>query len=161
VSKGCEAIPSCARRRAHGFSLVELIVFIVVVGLGLAGVLAVLNMGVFRSADPLVRKQALMIAEQMLEEILLQPIGPNPGTCTYATRAACDDVDDYGSISDTPIRDLQGNPVPGLESYYVKVSVEQTTELPGIPATAARRVLVQVSGPAVQIELWGYRAQYD
>jgi len=63
-----------ARIRAQrGLSLIELIIFIVVVSIGLVGVLLAINTGVARSADPLVRKQALAAAESLLEEIELQP----------------------------------------------------------------------------------------
>jgi MSHA pilin protein MshD len=151
---------SRARAFAGGFSLVELVVFIVVVGVGLAGVLAVLDVGAQKSADPMVRKQALTVAEQMLEEIAQQPFGPNPGTCTYATRASCDDIDDF-VFSEPVILDLAGNPVPGLAGYSIKTAVDQTTDLAPIPATDARRIIVQVTGRGEQIELVGYRTRYD
>ncbi len=57
----------------RGLSLVELIVFIVVVGVGLAGILGVMNLTTRASADPLIQKQALAIAEAYLEEILAMP----------------------------------------------------------------------------------------
>lgn len=60
-------------RRMAGLTLVELIVFIVIVSVGLVGVLTVLNFTVFRSADPMVRKQMLSIAEALLEEVEMQP----------------------------------------------------------------------------------------
>ena len=59
--------------RQAGISLVEVIVFIVVVGVALAGVLGALNVATRYSADPLVQKQALAIAEALLEEIELMP----------------------------------------------------------------------------------------
>ena len=61
----------CSAQR--GLSFIELIVFIVVVSVCLAGVLAAINIGVQHSADPMVRKQALAAAESLLEEIELQP----------------------------------------------------------------------------------------
>ena len=60
-------------RRAVGLSLVELIVFIVVVGVAVAGVLAALNLSTRASADPMIQKQALAIAEAVLEEAQLMP----------------------------------------------------------------------------------------
>jgi MSHA pilin protein MshD len=54
-------------------TLIELIVFIVIVSTALAGVLTVLNITARSSADPMVRKQALAIAESVLEEVMLQP----------------------------------------------------------------------------------------
>ena len=53
--------------RQRGLSLIELIMFIVIVGSALAGVLSVLNFTTKSSADPMVRKQALAIAEQIRE----------------------------------------------------------------------------------------------
>ena len=44
----------------------ELLIFIVVVGAGLAGILSVMNTSVASSADPIVRKQAIAIAESVL-----------------------------------------------------------------------------------------------
>lgn len=70
------SIPSdrySSRRRAVGLSLVELIVFIVVVGVAVAGVLAALNLSTRASADPMIQKQALAIAEAVLEETQLMP----------------------------------------------------------------------------------------
>jgi len=60
-------------RRARGASLVELVVFIVVVSVGVAGVLSALNAATRGSPDPMLQKQALAIAESLLEEVLLQP----------------------------------------------------------------------------------------
>jgi MSHA pilin protein MshD len=61
-----------SRCRSRGVSLVELVVFIVVVGVAVAGVLAALNMATRSSVDPMVQKQALAIAEALLEEVQLQ-----------------------------------------------------------------------------------------
>lgn len=64
----------CIKRGAQqrGMTLIELIVFIVVVSVGLAGVLTVFSVTVRNSADPLVVKQALAVADSLLEEILLK-----------------------------------------------------------------------------------------
>jgi MSHA pilin protein MshD len=61
------------RCRQRGLSLIELIIFIIIVGTALAGVLTVLNLTTKSSADPMVRKQVLAIAEAILEEVQLQP----------------------------------------------------------------------------------------
>jgi MSHA pilin protein MshD len=59
--------------RQSGISLVELIMFIIIVSVGIAGILSVMNVTTQSSADPMLRKQALSIAESLLEEIQLQP----------------------------------------------------------------------------------------
>lgn len=61
----------CARRRQAGVTLIELIIFIVVIAVGLAGIVAVMSFTTANSSDPLRRKQALMIAEGLLEEVRL------------------------------------------------------------------------------------------
>src|SRR5713226_6913010 len=60
-------------RAEHGISLVELIVCIVIVGIAVAGVVGALSMATRASADPMIQKQALAIAEALLEEVQLQP----------------------------------------------------------------------------------------
>jgi MSHA pilin protein MshD len=62
-----------SKLRERGLSLVELILFIVIVGAAVAGIIAMISMTTQSSADPMVRKQALSIAEAMLEEVRLQP----------------------------------------------------------------------------------------
>jgi MSHA pilin protein MshD len=52
-----------------GISMVELILFIIIVSVGIVGILGVFNVAVKGSADPVVRKQAIAIAESLLAEI--------------------------------------------------------------------------------------------
>lgn len=59
--------------RQRGLTLVELIVFIIIVSIALTGILSVLNFSVMHSADPMVRKQAIAIAEALMEEVTLHP----------------------------------------------------------------------------------------
>lgn len=58
-------------RCSRGLTLIELVVFIVIVSVGIAGVLSSLNVSVMHSADPLQPKQALAVAEATLEATLL------------------------------------------------------------------------------------------
>jgi MSHA pilin protein MshD len=79
------------RRKSVGLSLVELIVFIVIVSTAVAGVLGVLSIATRGSADPMIQKQALSIAEAVLEEVQLQPFtycDPNDVNAATATSAA-------------------------------------------------------------------------
>jgi MSHA pilin protein MshD len=62
---------SIERARQRGVTLIELILFIVIVSVAVVGVLQVMRLNTASSADPLRRKQALMIAEALLEEVQL------------------------------------------------------------------------------------------
>jgi Tfp pilus assembly protein PilV len=65
--------PKTERRLERGITLVELIVFIVIVSTAVAGVLMTLDISNRSSADPMIQKQALAVAEALLEEVQLQP----------------------------------------------------------------------------------------
>jgi len=78
------------KRAQAGLTLIELVVFIVIVGVALAGVLTVLNVTVKSSADPMLRKNMLSIAESLLEEVQLKPFtwcDPDDANAATATSA--------------------------------------------------------------------------
>jgi MSHA pilin protein MshD len=83
-------------RSQAGISLVELIMFIIIVSVGVAGILTVFNLTTQKSADPQVRKQMLAIAEALLEEVEFKPFtfcdptnDPNAGLPTTLSSANC------------------------------------------------------------------------
>jgi MSHA pilin protein MshD len=90
--------------KQHGISLVELIMFIVIVGVALAGILLVMNVTTRNSADPLIHKQALAIAESMLEEVELMPFtycdpdDSNAANATAATAVQCPAAGGVGGV---------------------------------------------------------------
>lgn len=139
---------------ARGFTLIELIFFIVVVSVGLAGVLKVMNVGVAASADPLVRKQASALAESILQEVLQKAYtDPDPAVSTgESTRATFDDVDDYNGRSNAIFTDLPAS----LSGYTITIAVAAST----LGSVAAKRVTVTVSRGAESISLAGYRTAY-
>ncbi len=147
-------------KRHAGFTLIELIIFIVVVGVGLTGILLVMNTVVKSSADPMARKQTIAIAESLLEEILLKEYDNPVGGYSGAVRAQFDDVGDYaGYTTTTGIVDLLGTPVAGLGNYNVAppMTVAATADLTGV---AARKITVSVTGPGGTLTLSGYRSNY-
>lgn len=160
--------------RQQGLSLIELIVFIVIVSVALVGVLSVLNLTTAKSADPMIRKQVLAVAEAMLEEVLSKDFanptgGFSPATAgnpTQAERPSFDDVGDYDMTGlwkwtgVKSISDVTTN-ITGLENYTVTVTVAGTTDLTGITAANAKKITVQVSGGSETISLAGYRTNYE
>lgn len=145
-------------RREQGFTLIELIIFIVVVGAGLAGILSVMNTVVKSSADPVAAKQTVAIAESMLQEVLLKEYANPTGGYTGTSRALFDDVDDYNGYTTTGIVDLTGTAVAGLASYSIAPAVAVTAVTLG--GVTVKRVVVTVTGPQGAISLTGYRANY-
>ncbi len=78
-------------RRQGGLSLVELVMFMVIVSVAVVAVVQVMNLTVRGSAAPLARKQALLIAESLLEEVQLAHFtfcDPNDANAETATVAA-------------------------------------------------------------------------
>lgn len=78
--------------RQRGLSLIELIVFIIIVSTALVGVLSVFNVAVRGSPDPMIRKQMLAIAEALLEEVQLQPFtwcDPDDTLAATASAGGC------------------------------------------------------------------------
>ncbi len=148
--------------RSRGFTLIELIIFIVVVSAGLAGILSVVNTVVKSSADPMVRKQAIAIAESMLEEILLKDYAKPTGSAVLGfagggARNLYDCVDDYNTYNTTGIVDVLGTAIPSLASYNIAaVTVAASADLTGV---AAKKIIVSVTGPGgTAISLTGYRS---
>lgn len=152
----------------RGISLIELIIFIVIIGAAMAGVLLVMNQVTRSSADPLIRKQALAVAESMLEEIRLQDLSGVVCTGTLgvnAVRTAATSACAYDGYSTTGgVKDFSTNVViAGLENYNITgVSVTQIPTLGGTVITAGSGVVITVTvadsfgvGP---VQATGYRA---
>lgn len=121
--------------RQRGISLIELIMFIVIVSIELAGILLGMNQITGHSADTLLRKQALTVAESKLEEIEAQP---------------------FSSIQ-TAVSSVNGTSVSG---NAISVALD-TNGWGGIAGASAVIITVTVSDPTGQpISLIGYRTAY-
>jgi MSHA pilin protein MshD len=142
------------RRKHRGFTLIEVIIFIVVVGAGMAGILAVSTNVVKSSADPMVRKQAMALADSILEEILQKEYQDPDGlpNVVESGRDTNDDVDDYDGKTQTIFADWPST----LNSYTVAIVVSPTT----LGTIAAKKVSVTVSGGSNAIIMTGYRTAY-
>jgi len=118
------------------------------------------------SVDPIVRKQALAVAESVLEEVALQPFtycdptDPAVYTATSATAAQCpvlletigpeggqartganpfNNVNDYNgfAMAGAAMTDITGAAVPSLAAYSASVAVSASTgELPALLSNA-------------------------
>ncbi len=175
--------------RVRGVTLVELIVFIVLVGVAMAGLVAAFNTITAASADPQVRKQVLAIAESLMDEVSLMPFTycdpDDPLASTAGSPGACgtpegigveggetrydppgpryDNVSDYNGLSmPSGIKDINNADITGLGAYSASISVANAgTELGLAANDEALRITVTVTGPGgVQTILEGYRSRY-
>ena len=173
------------RQRERGVTLIELVLFIVIVGLASAAILGVMSLTTQHSADPQLRKQALAIAEGMLEEIQLARFTycdpQDPAAETAANPAGCaipevagqeaggagrpfDNVNDYvgayGAATDYKT-DAQGAAwAAGSPQAYVASVTITPVALNGLPATEGLHIRVVVPYADQQVVLDGYRVRY-
>ncbi|MCX7142502.1 MAG: prepilin-type N-terminal cleavage/methylation domain-containing protein [Proteobacteria bacterium] len=150
--------------RQSGMTLIELIVAIVIIGIGLAGVLVTFTTTIRHSADPMVRKQLSAIAEEMMEEILLKPFAvtaPNPPFAGCA-RLTFNDVRDYNGYSSVNICDVDGTTVLSGVAVSVSVSPPAVSPLPlsGVAATDQLTISVSVTQGGERYALTGWRTCY-
>jgi MSHA pilin protein MshD len=110
--------------RQRGVTLVELILFIVIVGIAVGGIVTVMNLTSRGSADPVRRKQALIIAEGLLEEVELarfsycDPADPNAGDPDLVKSAAdCGIPERWGQLSPEPTDTASGRPFDNVNDY--------------------------------------------
>lgn len=155
--------PVCASSQ-RGVSLIELVVFIVVVSIGLGAVLSVFSQSVVRSVDPVVRVKALEKAQSLMDEILARKFDENTPTggvpaCDSIQGTPCagivadagyDDVGDYHGYSDTTD-----------SAFHVSAEVIAAGEHLGLAASRARLIRITVAIPgAEEITLAAYKVNF-
>lgn len=116
---------STRARQADGFTLIEFIIALVVLGLGSALLVSFVT-PTARSADPMLVAQSRAIASAYMDEILLREFD---GSCAGG-RADWEGIGCYDGLSEAP-HDQFGNPIGVLAAYQVGVTVG------GDPATVA------------------------
>ena len=145
-------------RPAHGFTLPEAILAMVVIGVGLAGLLLAFATVARHSADPVLDKQMLAAAQELMEEISLKPYA----AAANAAPAGCardtyNDITDYNGYSAAGICTLDGVLIPALATFNISASVVAGT-LFGV--AAAKTITVTVSQGGNSLALQGWRTDY-
>ena len=134
------------RRGQRGVTLVELIVALVIAGVVMTSVWNAWTMLSTRSADPLVARQQLAVAQSLLREIELQPLPGDAVAAATPGRTGYASIADYHGLTMSGIDDVEGHAIAGLEAYGATVSVA-ALELAGVPAGSGWWITVSVSGP--------------
>lgn len=180
--------PDSAVSRQRGVTLVELVIAIVIISLGVAGVLTAFQQAVRASSSPFYAKQALAIAEALMEEVQLAaftfclPTDPkyaaNPdfqaastADCTAGFVEALgpeagdarpfDNVNDYNGFALASITDVSGVAIPGVAGYSATIAVAAAA-LNTVPAGEAMLITVTVTAPDGEVfALNGYRTRHS
>jgi MSHA pilin protein MshD len=147
-----------AALRQRGVTMIELILFIVIVGIALAGIVTVMNLTTRGSVDPLRRKQALIIAEGLLEEVELakfsycDPADPDASDHDLRPNAAsCLVPERWGQVAPEPTGAGNGRPFDNVNDYV---------NAPGVWVAAfddAAGVLMDANGNPIDVS--GYSAR--
>lgn len=168
-------------KSSRGFTLIEMVFFIVIVGVALSGLVSVLASSMRGGADITNQKQALAIAEAIVEEIALKPftycdpddpavtVATGTGDCTApaqahegTTRTDFDHVADYQRIASiaSPVTDQSGT--LAFPAGFAVSSLSVTPEALGaVPGTESLRISVTVTGPgSTSVTLDTYRTRY-
>jgi MSHA pilin protein MshD len=144
--------------RQRGVTLIELILFILIVGIALGGIITVMNLTTRASADPVRRKQALIIAEGLLEEVELakfsycDPSDPDATDGILRSNAAsCQVPERWGQVAPEPTGASSGRPYDNVNDYVTAPNVWVTA------FNDAGGVLRDANGNAIDVT--GYTAR--
>jgi MSHA pilin protein MshD len=116
----------------RGFSLVEVVIATLVVGLVMVAALNSVGAYIRGQQHVANRGRAVMLANDLMTEILTRsyeepddsPVfGPEPGEGAVS-RADYDDVDDYHGLNNSPPLDRNGAPLAGGDPWQRAVTVE-------------------------------------
>jgi prepilin-type N-terminal cleavage/methylation domain-containing protein len=131
------------RQSARGFTLIELVVAITIIGVCSATVLGTMSLISLRNAEVLASQQAASIAQAYMQEILSKSFAVGTGS---GARVNFDDVMDYNTLPDTVVRDQFGNAIAAFSAYRVTVAVAPVL----FGAAQSRRIIVTVTDPLNQ-----------
>lgn len=156
---GSSRVRTSLCRAERGFTLVELVVFIIVISIALLSLLAVYQQAVVSSVDPVKRIRMLELSQAQMDRVIAlrydeaTPMGGIPAcdslgglSCTNSPDGGFDDVDDYHNFVDTP-----GN-------YHRRVTVTPGQYDNGF---AAKEIRVTVTAPdGESLTLTSYRYNF-
>ncbi len=150
-----------AHRRA-AFTMVEIIMTILVVGVGLVACMRALPVLLGASAASRQTLVAGALAADLLNEIALLPFQDPDSTPAFGpeldeitgSRAMFDDIDDYCNWTECPPQLKDGTPAPNGAGYtravsVVSVNVLNFDQIVGTGTSDAKRITVTVSRPGM------------
>jgi MSHA pilin protein MshD len=150
----------------RGVTLIELVVFIVVISIALTAMISAMNYNLVNSVDPVVQMRALECAQAKLDEISARkfdensPTGGVPACGSAETGAvACVGIAAEAQLDDAG--DFAGHLDNGNPDCSISVTVVEAGDHLGLPVDQARLVTVEVTSPGGgQATLSTYRSNF-
>jgi len=154
--------------RQRGISLIELIMFIIIVSIGVVALLAVFATTSRKSSDPVIQKQMLAIAESLLEEVQSKPFtycdpdDPQAGTAQSASVGAtgCEvQIETMGPEAKYPspafayqpnneARNSTDSPFDNVNDYGPSLTINPFTDVTGATTIAGYGATVSIAASA-------------
>jgi MSHA pilin protein MshD len=173
-----------SRPSQRGVTLIEQIMFIIIISVGVAGLVSVINPMIAHSADPMQTKQMMAVADSVMNEVIHQPFtwcDPDDATastalsyadCAHPQSAATagearaggvgavfDNVMDYAGWGMNDVSDPSGS--FAMTGYTVAVAVASAGTAMGLTDdSAALSITVTVTHGTDTYALTGYRFRY-
>lgn len=118
----------------RGFTFIEIIMVIVLLGIMIPGVMLYFIQGVKNSSDSQRRVMAIFLAEGLMEEIKSKRWDENPtinATCSNASatgsdgeaRNAYDDIDDFNGLNNSSPVDSQGSAMANYPGFSQQATI--------------------------------------
>lgn len=150
----------------RGATLLEMIVFIVVIGVALVAIGSVYNQSISASVDPMVQVRGLELAQAKLDEVLARKYDGNTPTggvpaCGSAEpgAVACAGIVPDAALDD--VGDFHGQIDNGVPGYPVSTQVSLAGADLGLANDQAKKIAVSVQLPTGEIlMLSAYRVNF-
>ena len=164
-SKGRPGAPSfISRAYQAGVTLIEVIVFIVVVNLAFVAVMQVYGQAIVNSVDPVIRVRAIELARATLDEVLARRFDENTPAGGIPACGSADGVACSGIVADSAyddVGDFDGYIDNSATAFPIVVSVVEAGDDLGLSVNMARKITVTVSMPdGHRVSLAAYKVNY-
>lgn len=147
-------------RHMLGITLIESVLSLLIIGGAFVAALNTISGARASQAVVAERRMGLVLAQDMMEEILALPykenallgleLGENTGD-----RSRFDDIDDYNGWTSTPPCDASGSPIAGTEAYTREVTVRyvqlNNPALTSSTDQGVKRIIVTVKRGSKQV----------
>lgn len=153
----------------NGFTLIELVVTIVVLGIGVSAIVGLMSVNTARGVNPLIDGRLMHVGKAYMDEIrhkrFAETMVPAPGCAINREEGSWpgfDDVDDYHGVDDSPPRTQTSTWMAQFSTVRVRVTVSCAGADIGLPQSGAKKITVLVTDSSGASQVYSvYRSLYD